>query len=111
MGECNHLTVTGKGKAKGIRRRRPVGGLESDQGSGGPDGHASRVAEVRFWASWCPNCKAEHAESEWHEFTAANPGVEVIFISVWGSADGAIRLLHGYGLAALRAEIRMTKLE
>ena len=97
-----------------VLRRAParrVGGLESDQGAGGPGGHGSRVAEAHLWASLCPNCKADHTESGWREFTAAHPGVKVIFISVWGNADDDIRLLDGYGLAALRAEIRMTKLE
>lgn len=62
---------------------------------------ADQVTIVHFWASWCPNCKSEHADDGWRSFVAANPEVKVIFVSIWGSDASDRQMLENYGLTAL----------
>jgi thiol-disulfide isomerase/thioredoxin len=42
-----------------------------------------QITVVHFWATWCPNCKAELSNNGWSDFVAANPEVNFIFISTW----------------------------
>jgi thiol-disulfide isomerase/thioredoxin len=44
---------------------------------------SSQITVVHFWATWCPNCKAELSNNGWSDFVAANPEVNFIFISTW----------------------------
>ena len=58
-----------------------------------------QVTIVHFWATWCPNCKAELANGGWRDFVNANPDVSVIFITAWDPKPGAPEL-EKYGLGA-----------
>src|SRR3954469_4516478 len=60
---------------------------------------SSQVTVVHFWATWCPNCKAEFANNGWSTFLASNPDVNFIFISTWDDkAPGPT--LEKYGVGA-----------
>ncbi|HVU33101.1 MAG TPA: hypothetical protein VHE61_06680 [Opitutaceae bacterium] len=60
---------------------------------------APGVTIVHLWAPWCPNCKAELEHHGWTAFLAANPGVNVIFVTVWAGDQGdGHALLAKYGV-------------
>lgn len=60
-----------------------------------------KVTIVHLWAPWCPNCKAELANGGWAKFIAANPDVQVIFVTVWRGTQGDGRaLLEQNGVGA-----------
>lgn len=42
-----------------------------------------RVTVVRFWAPWCPNCKAEMTADGWTKFIAAHPDVQFVLVCIW----------------------------
>ena len=56
-----------------------------------------KLTVVHFWAPWCPNCKAELASGGWSGFIAANPDVNVVFVTIWNPADGRETLAR-YGV-------------
>ncbi len=60
---------------------------------------SEQVTVVHFWAPWCPNCKAELSEHGWKQFIAANPAVQVVFVTVWSEQDGR-KMLMSAGLGA-----------
>lgn len=51
-----------------------------------------KVTIVHFWATWCPNCKAELTNGGWRDFVAANPDVNVIFVCTWDPKPGTAEL-------------------
>lgn len=60
-----------------------------------------KVTIVHLWAPWCPNCKAELANHGWESFLAANPDVNVIFVTVWRGEQGDGRpMLEANGVRA-----------
>jgi thiol-disulfide isomerase/thioredoxin len=59
-----------------------------------------QVTVVHFWAPWCPNCKTEMASLGWQKFVEANPGVRVVFLSVWHRNLDAAPALLAAGLGS-----------
>lgn len=53
---------------------------------------SQRVTVVHFWATWCPNCRAELTGGGWPKFVEANPDVDVLFITVRDERPGAAEL-------------------
>jgi thiol-disulfide isomerase/thioredoxin len=58
-----------------------------------------QITVVHFWATWCPNCKAELSNNGWSDFIAANPEVNFIFVSTW-DVNPPGPALEKYGLGA-----------
>jgi thiol-disulfide isomerase/thioredoxin len=58
-----------------------------------------KVTVVHFWATWCPNCKAELASGGWRDFVNANAEVNFVFVTAWDAKPGAPEL-EKYGLGA-----------
>jgi thiol-disulfide isomerase/thioredoxin len=60
---------------------------------------SSGVTVVHFWATWCPNCKAELAKGAWTTFVETNADVNFVFVTAWDAKPGA-PVLESFGLGA-----------
>ncbi len=60
---------------------------------------APGVTVVHFWAPWCPNCKAELANSGWSTFIDTNAEANFIFVTAKHPEDGH-EMLTKYGVGA-----------
>lgn len=58
---------------------------------------SDKVTIVHFWATWCPNCRAELTEGGWTKMISANPNANFIFITVRDEKAGAPELAK-YGI-------------
>lgn len=58
------------------------------------------VTIVHLWATWCPNCYIEFKEGGWKKFVDANPGTNVVFMSVWDDGKDGRALLEKFGVGA-----------
>ncbi|OAI41926.1 hypothetical protein AYO41_01240 [Verrucomicrobia bacterium SCGC AG-212-E04] len=58
------------------------------------------VTVVHLWATWCPNCYIEFKEGGWKSFVEANPGTNIVFMSVWDDGKDGRALLEKFGVGA-----------
>ena len=60
-----------------------------------------QVTVVRFWAPWCPNCRAEMDPANgWAKFIGDNPDVKVVFLNIWHKGQDPQPRLAESGLGA-----------
>lgn len=58
------------------------------------------VTVVHLWATWCPNCYIEFKEGGWKKFVDANPGTNVVFMSVWDDGKDGRALMEKFGVGS-----------
>ena len=51
-----------------------------------------KVTVVHFWATWCPNCRAELAGNGWSKFVNKNRDAQFIFVTVRDEKSGGPEL-------------------
>jgi thiol-disulfide isomerase/thioredoxin len=59
--------------------------------------NSPKTTVVHFWATWCPNCKAELTSGGWKEIIESNPDTNFVFVTLWSDNDGR-EILARYGI-------------